>query len=144
MRVGAELQDALQAFLAEAHLGPGASGAALLAQWRAERDAQSVSAHAIESFLDQTVRNMTIVRSGLAEVLLVQGSQEIAGQVVRSVMNLLDEWDAAIATLARLAGAPAMERAPAAAPAYGHCKRTTRPAAGDVADVNAWLLKSGS
>ena len=82
----------------------GASAAAMLAQWHAERDAQTISDHAVESFLDQTVHNMTTVGSSLSEVLLAHGYQDQGARVLRGVSKLLAGIDAALRALQPLAG----------------------------------------
>lgn len=85
----------------------GASASALLAQFRAERGAQAMDPHAIESFLDQATASMASVRNSLSEVLLAQGFQDLSGQIIRGVMNLVEELESALGELARLAGSPA-------------------------------------
>ena len=86
----------------------GASAAAMLAQWRGERAAQSISAHAVESFLDQTVHNMRVVGSSLSEVLLTHGYQEHGGRVMRGMSRLIGALDGTLQALQQLAGgAPA-------------------------------------
>lgn len=82
----------------------GASAAAMLAQWRGERAAQSVSAHAVESFLDQTVHNMRIVGSSLSEVLLTHGYQEHGGRVLRGMIKLIAVLDGTLRSLQQLGG----------------------------------------
>jgi len=94
----------------------GASAAAMLAQWRAERDAQAISAHAVESFLDQTVHNMTTVGSSLSEVLLAHGYQDHGGRVLHGLSRLLDGIDATLKALQQLGGGEAF-RSAASAPA---------------------------
>ena len=84
----------------------GASASALLAQWRAEHGAQAMDPHAIESFLDQATASMTSVRNSLSEVLLAQGYQDLSGQIIRGVMNLVEELENALGELVRLAGNP--------------------------------------
>jgi len=96
------------------------SAAAILAQWRAERDAQPVSAHAVESFLDQTRRNMSTVTASLSEALLAYSGQEQGGKVIRAVIKLLGPLEAALIDLNRLAGA---SDATAAQPAGASGKR---------------------
>jgi len=85
----------------------GAGAAALLAQWRAEHGAQAMDPHAIESFLDQAAASMASMRNSLSEVLLAQGYQDLSGQIIRGVMNLVEELETALGELVRLAGSPA-------------------------------------
>jgi chemotaxis protein CheZ len=82
----------------------GASAAAMLSQWRGERAAQSVSAHAVESFLDQTVHNMRIVGSSLSEVLLTHGYQEHGGKVLRGMIRLITVLETTLQSLQQLTG----------------------------------------
>jgi chemotaxis protein CheZ len=101
----------------------GASAAAMLAQWRAERDAQAISAHAVESFLDQTVHNMTTVGTSLSEVLLAHGYQDHGARVLRGVARLLEGIDAALRSLQQLGGGEAL-REPSAPAAGGTATST--------------------
>jgi chemotaxis protein CheZ len=76
----------------------------------------------VETFLGETVANMQTLRSRLGEVLLAQGYQDLSGQILRSVMTLVDELEVALDDLLRLADgqAPAIEPgAPRAAAGYG-------------------------
>ncbi len=100
----------------------GASAAAMLAQWRGERAAQSISAHAVESFLDQTVHNMRTVGSSLSEVLLTHGYQEHGGRVLRGTIKLIGALDGTLQALQQLAGV-----APAAAGAAARERRSHKP-----------------
>jgi chemotaxis protein CheZ len=90
----------------------GGSAEAMLAGWRAGRGTQQVSDHAIEGFLDQAVRNMATVRHSLSEVLLAQGYQDLSGQIIRGVMNLVAELEVALGELIRLAGGDQAEPTP--------------------------------
>ncbi len=82
----------------------GASAAAMLSQWRGERAAQSVSAHTVESFLDQTVHNMRVVGSSLSEVLLTHGYQEHGGKVLRGMIRLIAVLETTRQSLQQLTG----------------------------------------
>jgi len=92
----------------------GASASALLAQWRAEHGAAAIDPHVIESFLDQAVASMASVRGSLSEVLIAQGYQDLSGQIIRGVMNLVAELESALGQLVRLAGNPGAIESPAA------------------------------
>jgi chemotaxis protein CheZ len=59
----------------------------------------------IVAFLKQAGTSMTAVRSDLAEVLLVQGYQDLSGQIIRGVMTLVDKLEEALRELLRIAGA---------------------------------------
>ena len=116
----------------------GASAAAMLSQWRGERDAQSVSAHAVESFLDQTVHNMRIVGSSLSEVLLTHGYQEHGGKVLRGMIRLITVLETTLQSLQQLtgsagAGAGRTTAAPAPAPTASALSTDTSAAADDAA-----------
>jgi chemotaxis protein CheZ len=56
----------------------------------------------VEAFLIETVGHMKLVRSRLAEVLLAQGYQDLSGQILRSVMTLVDELEVALGDLVRI------------------------------------------
>lgn len=97
----------------------GASASTLLHQWRGERGPPGSTTQlpgplAVEAFLDQAVSNMSSVRNSLSELLLAQGYQDISGQVIRGVMNLVAELEAALGELMRLAGGVARPAAPGA------------------------------
>ena len=61
----------------------------------------------IGQFLKQAATSMAAVRSNLSEVLLTQGYQDLSGQIIRSVMALVDELERALGHLVRIAGAGA-------------------------------------
>jgi chemotaxis protein CheZ len=71
----------------------------------------------VEAFLRETLERMTALRARLAEVLLAQGYQDLSGQILRSVMTLVDELEVALGDLVRLGNlhSPAGERPPASA-----------------------------
>jgi chemotaxis protein CheZ len=56
----------------------------------------------VEAFLSQTLGHMKVLRSRLAEVLLAQGYQDLSGQILRSVMTLVDELEVALGDLVRI------------------------------------------
>ena len=118
----------------------GASAAAMLSQWRGERAAQPVSAHAVESFLDQTVHNMRIVGSSLSEVLLTHGYQEHGGKVLRGMIRLITVLETTLQSLQQLtgiagagAGAAAGRTAARTAPTASPATTNTSAAADDAA-----------
>jgi len=58
-----------------------------------------------------------LIRHNLAEVLLTQGYQDLTGQIIRGVMQLVAELESALSELTRLSGAataPAQAATPAA------------------------------
>jgi chemotaxis protein CheZ len=56
----------------------------------------------IERFLASSQEKMTTVRARLADVLLAQGYQDLSGQIIRSVMKLVDEVERALGELLRI------------------------------------------
>lgn len=58
----------------------------------------------VERFLPIARSNSELIRRNLADVLLAQGYQDLTGQIIRSVMKLVEELEAALANLARLSG----------------------------------------
>src|ERR1700761_3372570 len=62
------------------------------------------SAKTIEKFLSATRADSELIRRNLADVLLAQGYQDLTGQIIRSVMKLVEELETALANLARLSG----------------------------------------
>jgi chemotaxis protein CheZ len=66
----------------------------------------------VEAFLEETLGRMKALRSRLAEMLLAQGYQDLSGQILRSVMTLVDELEVALGNLVRLGNlqGPAGER----------------------------------
>ncbi|MGH8143347.1 MAG: protein phosphatase CheZ [Steroidobacteraceae bacterium] len=60
-------------------------------------------AAAVTAFLQQAAADMTAVRAGLLEMRLAQGYQDLSGQIIRSVMDLVDQLERALGELVRLA-----------------------------------------
>jgi chemotaxis protein CheZ len=58
----------------------------------------------VDRFLPSARANSELIRRNLADVLLAQGYQDLTGQIIRSVMKLVSELEAALANLARLSG----------------------------------------
>ncbi len=58
----------------------------------------------IEAFLPAARTDSEQVRRNLADVLLAQGYQDLTGQIIRSVMKLVEELESALANLAKLSG----------------------------------------
>jgi chemotaxis protein CheZ len=76
----------------------------------------------VEAFLGETVGRMKSLRSRLAEVLLAQGYQDLSGQILRSVMTLVDELEVALGDLVRIGNLQGSEHAqsvPDASRGYG-------------------------
>jgi chemotaxis protein CheZ len=53
-------------------------------------------------FLQQTQSHMKTVRALLTDVLLAQGYQDLSGQIIRNVMQLVDELEAGLGDLVRI------------------------------------------
>jgi chemotaxis protein CheZ len=60
----------------------------------------------IDLFLSSARTDSESVRANLAEVLLAQDYQDLTGQIIRGVMNLVAEVEVVLVDLSRLAGAP--------------------------------------
>lgn len=58
----------------------------------------------IATLLERSAQDMDAVRSNLAEVLLTQGYQDLTGQIIRSVVDLVRELEQALGELWRLGG----------------------------------------
>ena len=59
---------------------------------------------AVEAFLPAVRADSEQIRKNLADVLLAQGYQDLTGQVIRSVIKLVEELEEALASLAKLSG----------------------------------------
>ena len=57
---------------------------------------------AMDAFLQATASDMDKVRGNLSEVLLAQGYQDLSGQIIRGVMQLVTELEIALVDLVRL------------------------------------------
>ena len=57
----------------------------------------------MDTFLHAASSDMNKVRENLSEVLLAQGYQDLSGQIIRGVMQLVSELEIALADLVRLA-----------------------------------------
>jgi chemotaxis protein CheZ len=68
----------------------------------------------LDAFLAATQGDMEHVRGNLSEVLLAQGFQDLSGQIIRSVMNLVAELETSLADLIRISKGDAKESTPAA------------------------------
>jgi chemotaxis protein CheZ len=56
----------------------------------------------VERFLTLSLANMQTLRARLADVLLAQGYQDLSGQIIRSVIKLVDELELALGDLVRI------------------------------------------
>ncbi|HVO48125.1 MAG TPA: protein phosphatase CheZ [Steroidobacteraceae bacterium] len=58
----------------------------------------------MESFLPAARADSELIRRNLADVLLAQGYQDLTGQIIRSVMQLVAELETALGSLSRISG----------------------------------------
>ncbi|HEV7607594.1 MAG TPA: protein phosphatase CheZ [Steroidobacteraceae bacterium] len=68
----------------------------------------------IDNFLTAARTDSDTVRANLAEVLLAQDYQDLSGQIIRGVMNLVSEVEVVLVDLTQLAGRDANQLAPGA------------------------------
>ena len=61
-------------------------------------------ARTMDGFLPAAQANCEQIRRNLAEVLLAQGYQDLTGQIIRSVMKLVEELEKTLAELTQLSG----------------------------------------
>jgi chemotaxis protein CheZ len=76
----------------------------------------------VERFLMQSLDSMKTVRARLSDVLLAQGYQDLSGQIIRSVMKLVDELELALGKLVRIGNfesGPQAQAASGAAAVHG-------------------------
>jgi chemotaxis protein CheZ len=67
-------------------------------------DAYVPVVRAVEAFLPTARADSELIRRNLSEVLLAQGYQDLTGQIIRSVMKLVEELETALTDLSRLSG----------------------------------------
>jgi chemotaxis protein CheZ len=67
-------------------------------------DAYVPVVRAVEAFLPAARTDSELIRRNLSEVLLAQGYQDLTGQIIRSVMKLVEELEAALTDLSRISG----------------------------------------
>jgi chemotaxis protein CheZ len=67
-------------------------------------DAYVPVVRAVEAFLPTVRADSETIRRNLSEVLLAQGYQDLTGQIIRSVMKLVEELEASLTELSRLSG----------------------------------------
>jgi len=101
----------------------------------------------MDEFLPEAQADSELIRRNLAEVLLTQGYQDLTGQIIRGVMQLVQELETALIDLTRLSG-PDLEAAQEAARAIrGHGPAipgvTTGAVASGQQDVDALLSGLG-
>jgi chemotaxis protein CheZ len=59
----------------------------------------------MDAFLPAAQSDCELIRRNLAEVLLTQGYQDLTGQIIRGVMQLVEELEVTLSGLTRLSGA---------------------------------------
>ena len=67
-------------------------------------DAYVPVVRAVEAFLPAVRADSETIRRNLSEVLLARGYQDLTGQIIRSVMKLVEELEASLTELSRLSG----------------------------------------
>ncbi len=125
----------------------------LSASWRKFRDRKIETREfhkllkRMDAFLPSAHSDAELIRRNLAEVLLTQGYQDLTGQIIRSVMQLVDELEAALVELSRLSGGGGEPRNAQAQSARGHGPVVPGVTEGEVAsgqqDVDALLSGLG-
>lgn len=100
----------------------------------------------LDAFLLEAGGDMEAVRANLSEVLLAQGYQDLSGQIIRSVMTLVTELEAALVNLVRLsrnehASTPLQDAQRGCGPAVPGID--AGPAVADQQDVDALLSGLG-
>lgn len=100
----------------------------------------------MDAFLPAARADSELIRHNLAEVLLTQGYQDLTGQIIRGVMQLVQELENALVDLARLSGEEARAAQPLRA-GSGHGPVVPGVTRGEVAsgqqDVDALLSGLG-
>lgn len=82
----------------------------LTAQWqrfrRREMDAEELRSmgQSVETFFAESDSMMTELLSGFTEVLMAQDFQDLTGQIIRKVINLVDEIEGNLVELIRIQG----------------------------------------
>jgi len=85
-----------------------ARGAALLLEsWDSFRDRHAAVANLwperAAMFLERTRADSDVLRGNLTQLLMAQGYQDITGQIIRSVISLVDELEQVLGKLVRIA-----------------------------------------
>jgi chemotaxis protein CheZ len=85
-----------------------ARGAALLLEsWASHGDSDLAMAslwpQRAATFLERTRSNSEALRANLSELLMAQGYQDITGQIIRSVISLVDELEQVLGKLVKIA-----------------------------------------
>jgi chemotaxis protein CheZ len=97
-KAATNLIDMINAYRAQTAGVPGFEGVARAI------DAYVPVVRAVEAFLPAARADSELIRRNLADVLLAQGYQDLTGQIIRSVMKLVQELEGALTDLSRLSG----------------------------------------
>jgi chemotaxis protein CheZ len=101
---------------------------------------------AVEAFLPAARADSELIRRNLADVLLAQGYQDLTGQIIRSVMKLIQELESALSDLSRLSGG-VVEHTSLSTNSNGHGPAVPGVTKGEIAsgqtDVDALLSGLG-
>ena len=85
---------------------------------------------AVEAFLPVVRADSEQIRKNLADVLLAQGYQDLTGQIIRSVIKLVEELEEALASSHQALGRPGRarhaRREPGQGPRTGRARRHQR------------------
>ena len=100
-RIGHEAANIMESLEACRSRSTGAKG---LEDTLKSMDAVMQVLKSVEHFLPAARADSELLRKNLADVLLAQGYQDLTGQIIRSVMKLVEELESALGNLARLSG----------------------------------------
>ncbi len=88
----------------------GAEAGVLKARWQKFRN-RELSAdelrsmgHDVEAFFDESEQMMSKLLSGFTEILMAQDFQDLTGQIIRQVINLVDEIETNLVELIKIQG----------------------------------------
>lgn len=104
--------------------------AQLMPLWQSFRAATAPTASAdhaallqmMDTFLETAHGDAAQVQSNLKEVILAQGYQDLSGQIIRGVMNLIVELETALVSLVELSRGGSARLDASAAPASGNAQ----------------------
>jgi chemotaxis protein CheZ len=101
----------------------------------------------MEAFLPAARADSELIRRNLADVLMAQGYQDLTGQIIRSVMKLVEELESALTNLAKVSGDVVEHATMGESSGPGHGPAVPGVTKGDVAsgqtDVDALLSGLG-
>lgn len=101
----------------------------------------------MDQFLPSARGDSELIRRNLSEVLLAQGYQDLTGQIIRGVMQLVGELELSLAELKRISGIEPDAAREEASPSEAHGPAVPGVTGGDVAsgqqDVDALLSGLG-